>query len=255
MKFSSDHRADILTESLRFSTSFCEVFAQNKTFNSYKQHWSETKKQVTLIVTPSSLMQKDPATNKILVNYDYKEINYISNVSFLWWSSRLDLTVIFGHSTYFLCSKVSDTTNGFVISNNGFNRLHMFQCEDRTNLIDSIIKYASDYIGISLRYRKEPITTDQFWNEKFGKFSADEAVTSLAEFTVYKISDRHPDPVRRILCISEVCIIERDPSSYYICTLKPLDEIFAIIRSESDPQEFAIEYMRGAVRVYKSTDR
>lgn len=131
----------------------------------------------------------------------------------------------------------------------------MFQCEERTSLIDAILKYAGDYIGISLRYRKEPITTDQFWNEKFGKFSADECITSLAEFTVYKSSIRHGDAVRRILCLSEVCIIERDPSSYAICTLKPLDEIFAIIRSESDPQEFSIEYMRGAVRVYKSTDR
>lgn len=131
----------------------------------------------------------------------------------------------------------------------------MFQCEERGNLIDSILKYAADYIGISLRYRKEPITLDQFWLEKFGKFSADECITSLAEFTVYKKSDRHSDSVRRILCLSEVCIIERDPASYSICTLKPLDEIFAIIRSETDPQKFAIEYMRGPVRVYTSTDR
>ena len=156
---------------------------------------------------------------------------------------------------FFNYLKVSDATNGFIISNNGFNRLHMFQCEERTRLIDAILKYAGDYIGISLRYRKEPITMDQFRNEKFGKFSADECITSLAEFTVYKSSDRHQEPVRRILCLSEVCILERDPSSYSICTLKPLDEIFAIIRSETDPQEFSIEYMRGPVRVYKSSDR
>lgn len=81
MKFSSDHRADILTESLRFSHCFCEVFAQNKTFNAYKQHWSETKKQIVLCITPSCIQQKDPSTNKVLANYDYKEINYIANVS------------------------------------------------------------------------------------------------------------------------------------------------------------------------------
>lgn len=131
----------------------------------------------------------------------------------------------------------------------------MFQCDERTNLIDAILRYAGDFIGIALRYRKNPITLDQFMNEKFGKFSADECITSLAEFTVYKTSDRHSEPVRRILCLSEVCIIERDPASYAICTLKPLDEIFAIIRSEIDPQEFAIEYMRGPVRTYTSSDR
>ncbi len=229
MKFSSDHRADILTESLRFSHSFAEIFAQNKSYNAFKTHWSESKKQVTLVVTPSCLIQKDPALNKIIANYDYKEINYLSNVS--------------------------DVSNGFIISNNGFNRLHMFQCEERQQLIEAILKYAADFIGISVRYRKDPITLDQFMNEKFGKFSADECITSLAEFTVYKTSERHREPVRRILCLSEVAIIERDPSSYSICTLKPLDEIFAIIRSESDPQEFSIEYMRGPVRVYTSSDR
>ena len=55
--------------------------------------------------------------------------------------------------------------------------------------------------------------------------SADECITSLAEFTVYKVSERHQEPVRRILCLSEVCLIERDPASYSICTLKPLGEV------------------------------
>ncbi len=32
MRFSSDHRADILTESLRFSHLFCEKFGNNKVY-------------------------------------------------------------------------------------------------------------------------------------------------------------------------------------------------------------------------------
>ena len=55
--------------------------------------------------------------------------------------------------------------------------------------------------------------------------------------------------------MSEVCIIERDPATYSICTLKPLSEIFAIIRNEENPQQFSIEYMRGPVRTYTSSDR
>jgi len=55
--------------------------------------------------------------------------------------------------------------------------------------------------------------------------SADEYITSLAEFLVYKVSERHSEPVRRILCLSEVCLLERDPASYSICTLKPLGEV------------------------------
>jgi DnaJ family protein C protein 13 len=60
--------------------------------------------------------------------------------------------------------------NGFVISNNGFSRMHMFQCDDRENLLKSILDYAGNYIGISLKFKKESITVDQFWNEKFGKY-------------------------------------------------------------------------------------
>lgn len=55
--------------------------------------------------------------------------------------------------------------------------------------------------------------------------STDECITSLAEFTVYKVSERHTEPARRLLCLSEVCLIERDPSTYSICTLKPLGEV------------------------------
>ncbi|CAF0754857.1 unnamed protein product [Brachionus calyciflorus] len=229
MKFSSDHRADILTECLRFSNLFCEKFGSNKIFNAFKQHWSESKKQLILEVTPSCIYQRETGTNKILTCYDYKDIDFIASVS--------------------------DVPNGFVISNNGFNRLHLFQCDDRDGIIKTILEYSGNFIGISVRLRKEPLTFDQFWSEKFGKFSADECITSLAEFTVYKITERHTEPVRRLLCLSEVCLIERDPSTYSICTLKPLGEIFAIIRSEENPQQFSIEYMRGPVRTYTSSDR
>ena len=65
---------------------------------------------------------------------------------------------------------MSDTPNGFVISNNGFCRLHMFQCDDRDGFIKSVLEYAGNYNGISLRFKKEQLLFDQFWNEKFGKY-------------------------------------------------------------------------------------
>ena len=70
----------------------------------------------------------------------------------------------------FKINQVSDTPNGFVIANNGFSRLHMFQCDDRENFLKSILDYSGNYTGISLRYKKEQFTVDQFWNEKFGKY-------------------------------------------------------------------------------------
>ncbi len=40
------------------------------------------KKPVILEVTASCVFQKDPSNNKILACYDYKDIDYVSNVSF-----------------------------------------------------------------------------------------------------------------------------------------------------------------------------
>lgn len=85
--------------------------------------------------------------------------------------------------------------------------------------------------------------------------STDESLTSLSEFTVYKQSPRHDEPVRRLLCLTESCIVERDPLSYSVCTLKPLMDIFAIVRDEDNPQLFSIEYMTGLTVKYTSTDR
>jgi hypothetical protein len=53
-----------------------------KFFNVYKQHWSETKKQVQLEVTPACIYQREVGSNKILGTYDYKDIDYITNVRF-----------------------------------------------------------------------------------------------------------------------------------------------------------------------------
>lgn len=87
-------------------------------------------------------------------------------------------------------------------------------------------------------------------------FSGDEHLTSVSEFAVYKIhKTRHPEPVRRTLCLSETCLLERDPQTYSVCTLRPLAEIFALVRSNDNPQLFSIEYFNGHVRTYTTTDR
>lgn len=86
--------------------------------------------------------------------------------------------------------------------------------------------------------------------------SDDEHLTSVSEFPVYKVHKaRHSEPMRRTLCLSETCLLERDPQTYSICTLRPLSEIFALIRDNNNPQLFNIEYINGLVRTYTATDR
>ena len=61
--------------------------------------------------------------------------------------------------------------------------------------------------------------------------------------------------MQRTLSLSENCILERDPSTYAIVTLKPLCNVFALIRYLENPQNFAIEYNNGQCRRYTSADR
>ncbi|CAI8058524.1 DnaJ homolog subfamily C member 13 [Geodia barretti] len=63
------------------------------------------------------------------------------------------------------------------------------------------------------------------------------------------------EPAPRILALSENCIIERDPSTYIVVTIRPLSEVFALIRYTNDPQRFSIEYVNGIVRKYSATER
>lgn len=39
----------------------------------------------------------------------------------------------------------------------------------------------------------------------------------MSEFIVQKITDRHPEPTKRILCLTEATILERDPQTYSVC--------------------------------------
>ncbi|KAG8516257.1 DnaJ subfamily C member 13, partial [Galemys pyrenaicus] len=215
LKFSTEHRTELLTEALRY--------------NCYKHHWSDTRKPVILEVTPGGFDQINPATNRVLCSYDYRNIE-----------GFVDL---------------SDYQGGFCILYGGFSRLHLFASEQREEIIKSAIDHAGNYIGISLRIRKEPLEFEQYLNLRFGKYSTDESITSLAEFIVQKISPRHSEPVKRVLALTETCLVERDPATYNIATLKPLGEVFALVCDSENPQVFTIEFIKGQIRKYSSTER
>ncbi|KFO32708.1 DnaJ like protein subfamily C member 13, partial [Fukomys damarensis] len=183
LKFSTEHRTELLTEALRY--------------NCYKHHWSDTRKPVILEVTPGGFDQINPATNRVLCSYDYRNIE-----------GFVDL---------------SDYQGGFCILYGGFSRLHLFASEQREEIIKSAIDHAGNYIGISLRIRKEPLEFEQYLNIRFGKYSTDESITSLAEFVVQKISPRHM--------------------------------VFALVCDSENPQLFTIEFIKGQVRKYSSTER
>jgi hypothetical protein len=61
-------------------------------------------------------------------------------------------------------------------------------------------------------------------------FSRDEQLTSYSEFKVHKQRRRSPEPdqkppVRRLMCLSETCIIERDPATYAVVCARSLKDV------------------------------
>lgn len=75
---------------------------------------------------------------------------------------------------------------------NLFNLLqHLFASEHREEIIRSAIEHAGNFIGITLRSRKEMVTFEGFLTERLGQYGSDECITSLTEFIVQKVTPRH----------------------------------------------------------------
>ncbi|KAJ9591556.1 hypothetical protein L9F63_001910, partial [Diploptera punctata] len=230
MTFSSEYRADLLTEALQFRPLFAEKPKETLRYQAYKHHWSDTRLPTMLEITPYALNQLDPATSHILASYCYKDIEGMA--------------------------EVKDYAGGFVVVCGGFGRMHLFQSGHSMEIRQRMTDMAGSCVGVGIKVLKEPITLDEFINQRLGKFSGDEHITSVSEFTINKVhSARHSEPQRRTLCLSETCLLERDPQTYSICTLRPLADVFALVRNQDNPQWFNIEYVNGQVRTYTATER
>ena len=67
---------------------------------------------------------------------------------------------------------------------------HLFSCVQPQEFIKACIDTAFRNLGITLRKRKQAITFNQFVNYRFGDYSSDEHITSMAEFQVQKITHK-----------------------------------------------------------------
>lgn len=240
MRFSCEYRSDILTDALRFQSLFHhqQTPPSLKVVQATKLHWSSQRVPVLLRIQTYCLDQIDANTNRYLCSYDYKDIEQLIPMT----------------------SEGDTTVRGFFVEDKRYGRLHAFITADTQTLFTNIIDFAQNNLGIQIRVSKKAYTVADYQQLRFGStYVSDEHLTSFAEFIVYKHSPRHTEPVRRLLCLTETCLIERDPSTYYICTLKPFSEIFGLVRHKDSLQEFTIEYIRNnparAKCKYTSTER
>ncbi|XP_064489524.1 dnaJ homolog subfamily C member 13-like [Ornithodoros turicata] len=228
MRFIFEHRAEILTEALKMKHLFSDSKQESVRFNAMKHHWSEQTVPVILEVTEISVNQIDGQTGRLLACYYYKDVVGLSSVS--------------------------DCPGGLAIITDSIDRIHVFATDKREAIMKKIVDNAIMYVGVQISFR-DVLTLEKAMQGRLGRFSTDEAVTSLCEFTVHKISQRHKEPVKRILGLTECCLVERDASTYTIATLRPLADICRIVRSKENPQQFSIEYVKGQIRHYISSNR
>lgn len=229
IKLSSEFRNEILTAIFRFYKEFSEKPKFVQKYQAKKHHWSGISLPIVLEVTPCSLDQLDPTTNTVLASYNYKDIDGIIGIQ--------------------------DYEGGIVLAYGGWSRLHLFKVINHYEVIQNIVQYAQQFLAIDIKVLKSQITLEQFENERFGKYKDDQYHTSMSEFIVQKVSIRHCEPVRRILCLTDYTLLERDPQTYSICTLRPLNDVFALIRDNDNIQQFSIEYKNGSVRTYITNER
>ncbi|KAJ0173970.1 hypothetical protein K1T71_010116 [Dendrolimus kikuchii] len=231
MKFSSEHKCLILTEAFKYRHLFAEKPKDIFRYQAYKHHWSGTRLPVVLEVGPCALEQLDPSTHTLLASYPYCDIQGIL--------------------------PVGDVAGGFVLAVGGYSRLHLFSNSmDHQVIINKMLEMASLMLSISIKVLSATITLDDYHDQRFGKYSGDQHQTSLSEFIVHKVNPaRHMEPMRRTLCLSDTCILERDPQTYSVVCLRPLSDVFALIRDPDHPQKFAIEYLNGQTRTYLAGER
>lgn len=229
IRLSSEYRADIMTAALRHHREFFERPKLTQRYDAKKYHWSGISFPTVLEVTPASLDQLDPTTSTVLASYNYKDINGIIGVQ--------------------------DYDGGIVIAYGTFSRLHVFKALNHHEIVQSISDTAAQYLGVTIKVLKSQITLQTAERQRFGSYTKDQALTSLSEFVVQKHSTRHPEPVRRTLCLTGTALLERDPQTYSICTLRPLVDVFALVRHGDNLQLFSVEYRTGAVRTYTTNDR
>ncbi|TKR92925.1 hypothetical protein L596_007484 [Steinernema carpocapsae] len=231
MKFASEYTADILTEVFAFQSKFnpdaVRSFLVVNAFKPLRTDSSE-RKPVVLRVTSCSLEQIDHR-NTVVAAYNFKEMRQII--------------------------RLSDYPGGFVIEVGDQRRRHMFVSAEAERLIKEIRIKAGEMIGIQIDVAKNPISMSDFEQTHWGLYSKDESLISYVDFRLYKESVRHDQPVIRLFCLSENCIIERDPATYGTICVYGLRHVVCLCRDLRNPQKFSIEFDNGIIKSYMSSER
>lgn len=171
LKFSSEYRPDILCAVLKHRANFSDQQIKDQRsritrWDCCKYSWSEKLNPIALEIDLYGINQIDSSGHTI-GSYLYRDI---------------DDLIIISHNI--------EGYPAFAFSTSGIGRLHLFTCQAgvRGDILKKIVESARFHTGAIIRIKKDPINLEFFQLHRFGKYSCDDAITSLYEFSVYKLA-------------------------------------------------------------------
>lgn len=143
------------------------LFAFQK-YSAYKYHWSGIGLPTQLEITPCSLDQLDPTSNKVIASYDFKDI--VATIGNDWHIlQNLSQQTLILSSRY--VTGIQDYEQGIVIAYGKFTRLHLFRAANHHEIVQNVVQAANQYMNITIKVVGSQITLNKFEQEKFGPYS------------------------------------------------------------------------------------
>ncbi|GAM17197.1 hypothetical protein SAMD00019534_003720 [Acytostelium subglobosum LB1] len=123
--------------------------------------------------------------------------------------------------------------------------------------IENVTVFSKKYVGHDIKVTKSASPLSDYPNHRLRRHGRDDddTLVSIIDFNVNKISNRHPNPVSRLLTLSTTKLVERDIANYSIITTRPYSTVACVVRYESDSQKLSIQYKDGLLKTYTSSSR
>ena len=203
-----------------------------QTFEGKKVKRTGEGRDVVLAVRPWGLCQVNPISGLTMATYLYHQMDRL----------------VF----------INDMPGGFVLRyGTDDKRMYVFVCSRRDALVAAMKRVALEHIGVGVTVKEDAADfTRARVAAALRRVEEESVFNTLAEFQALKHAPaRHVDPAARLVTFSDKYMVERNPGSYAVVTMRPLRSIDHVVRPSDDPQAFSVHYRDGTSAEYSSTQR
>eukprot|EP00727_Mastigamoeba_balamuthi_P010951 m51a1_g6479 hypothetical protein (2880) ;mRNA; r:107787-117893 len=235
MTFSTASRAYLLCDLLQALHRARGKTEAVRTFLAKKLKRSGERKDVTLALYPWALCQVNAITGAPMATYYY---HYIEKLL-----------------------PITDVAGGFVLIYGRLDkRVYMFTCEQREDLLALVQLTAMQSLGVRIGPGGKDGAGAAVPREHIAQvmetLEDDSVFNTVGKFNVLKHTPaRHAEPAQRILTLSDKWLVERNPTTYAVVTMRPLVSVSYVVRPPDDPQAFSVHYRDGTSGAYSSSSR